>query len=605
MVRPAKIESGGKFIWDGAHWEIINVGDKEVTFINDERVIASLPIDVLHSLAAEGKLTGLPEDGINVAELAEEIIRKASPEDFKQALFRYKCLFPDEGEGVQKVTSRAIRKWRASYRASEQSYGSGFVGLLPAIHKRGNRERKIDMVVIEVMNKVIDEWFLKPGGKSKVVCWGEVRNICIENGLLPPSERTFREEIKRRASGEIKVAREGEKAAYTSSEFVWWLERTSPRHGDRPFEIGHIDHTAVDLQFVGARKGEKLSKAWLTLMIDANTRSELAWVLLFEEPSYRSCMTVIRECIKRHGRIPKYIVVDKGPEFESVYFECLLARLESHKKTRPGSKPRFGSIMERHFGFDNEAFVHNLVGNNTALQKPRQMSATHDPRSLAIWTLPEFRKAFEGFLEKVYSNLEHPALGMSPKEAMAVGMKLAGVRRHMLIPYTQSFSIMCMPSTRRGVARVDPGRGVKIGYIYYWTAEFRDPKHARSDVPVRYDPFDKSTAFVWLGDHWAMCRSELAAEFQGRTEREIDDATQELTARQKREGSRRATNAQMIAAYLREVSGTEEELRRRVHIEEMRLVQFPTSESEDLQKYENAPSMDKWGGLELKMFGEF
>lgn len=607
---PVKLESGGKFIWDGKHWEIINPGDQEVTFINEERVIASLQTEVLQRLIKEGKVTGLPENGINVSELVEGLIRKASPADFKHALFRYKCLFPDIGqEGqVPPVTTRAIRKWRKLYMKSEEAYGSGFIGILPTIHKRGNRERKIDPAVIEIMHKIIDEWFLQPGGKKKTVCWGEVRNICIEKGYPPPSERTFREEIKRLAASKVTVAREGEKAAYAQSEFIWSLERTAPRHGERPFEIGHIDHTELDLQFVGARRGEKLNKAWLTIMVDALTRMVLAWVLSFEEPSYRSCMMVIRECIKRHGRIPQYIVVDKGPEFEGEYFECLLATLESHKKTRPASKPRFGSIVERYFGLNNEAFVHNLVGNNTPLQKPRTMSATHDPRELAIWTLPAFRDAFEGFLDKVYSNLEHPALGMSPKEAMDVGMKLAGVRRHMMIPYTQSFSIMCMPPTRNRTVRVDSGRGVKIGYIYYWTPEFRDPKHAKADVPARYDPFDKSTAFVWLRNHWVVCRSELAAEFEGRTEREINDATQELTARHKREGSRRAINAQMIAAYLREISGTEEDLRRQARKEDARAAQDYTAAPMSItasKQCEAAPIEDDWSNLNLKIFGEF
>ena len=90
-----------------------------------------------------------------------------------------------------------------------------------------------------------------------------------------------------------------------------------------------------------------MGKAWLSVLIDAWTRMIVAWVVTFDAPSYRTCMALIRSCIERYGRIPKTIVVDKGPEFQSIYLEMLLARLECHKKPRPGSKPRFGSIIER------------------------------------------------------------------------------------------------------------------------------------------------------------------------------------------------------------------------------------------------------------------
>jgi transposase InsO family protein len=609
-LRKVQLVAGQSLIWDGNPWRILNVGSEDVFMEDSNKVISCLPKTVMEQMVKDGIITGLPENESTLSSDAEEIIRHAGPKDFEHALYRFRCLFPEKSHGdVPQASKRAKCNWRGLYRKSEQIFGNGFLGLLPKINMRGNRERKIDELVIQIMNQVIDDYYAKPGAKSLVVCWGEACVQCKEKGLPPPSERTFRNEIKRRSVNAMVVARDGEKAAYAKSEFFWCLERTTPRHGDRPFEIGHIDHTQLDLQFVGARRGENLDKAWLTVLIDAHTRMILAWVIMFDPPSYRSCMAVIKECVKRHSRIPKYIVVDKGSDFESIYFECLLARIESHKKTRPGSKPRFGSIIERFFGMSNVAFVHNLLGNNKALQKPRSMSKTHDPRKLAVWTLPEFRDAFEGFLNNVYSQMEHSALGMSPKEAIAIGMQQSGLRGHMLIPYTNDFIIMCLPSTDKGTAKVDSGRGVKIGYIYYWTPEFRDPKYAKASVPVRYDPFDASTAFVWLGNHWTLCRSEYAAEFQGRSEKEIADATRELRTRLKREGSRRALNAQMVATYLRETANTEESLLQRSRQEDMleaydmRAIPVPPLPSLDnglIQAEQNG-----WDNLNIKFFGDF
>lgn len=610
-LRPVVVENNAMLIWDGRPWRIINVGDRDVFLEDEQQAISSLSKDTLQQLVKAGKITGLPESTDAMAEERDRLLRAASPTDLEHAMYRYRNLFPERADkAYEQASPRAIRKWRSQYRKAEQAYGSGFLGLLPAIHCRGNRERKLDDAVIKVINEVIDTLYLAPEAPSKFSCWGEVRLRCSENGLAPPSEKAFRREIRRRPYGEVTEARHGEKAAYPESEFVWERERTAPRHGDRPFEIGHIDHTELDLQFVGARRGEKLNKAWLTVLIDAYSRMVLAWVILFEPPSHRSCMTLIKDCVKRHSRIPRYIVVDNGPEFRSEYFEQLMARLESTKKSRPPSKPRFGSIIERFFGLTNQEFVHNLIGNNKALQKPRSMSKSHDPRELAVWTLPAFYDSFQGFLDNVYSRAEHPGLGMSPQAAMAVGLLLTGIRKHKLFPYTKDFAIMCLPSTKKSTAKVVAGRGVKIGYLYYWTPEFRDPKHVGTNVAVRYDPGDKSTAFAWLKDHWVKCRSELAAEFEGRTEREIEAATKELAGRQAKSGHRRAITADLIAAHLRETRQTEGVLRERARAEDQQQALRGQDAPDDLTgaRQDNDttnPSDDMWRELNVRLFGEF
>lgn len=119
------------------------------------------------------------------------------------------------------------------------------------------------------------------------------------------------------------------------SFFYWELEFTTPRHGDRPFEVGHIDHTLLDIELVCSRTGGPLGRPWATLLIDAYSRRILAVYLTFDEPSYRSCMMVVRICVQRFSRLPETIVVDGGAEFSSTYFETLLAAFECTKKQRP------------------------------------------------------------------------------------------------------------------------------------------------------------------------------------------------------------------------------------------------------------------------------
>lgn len=596
------VAPGQSLLWDGKLWQILNVGDTDIFLTDEERTFTTLPRPVLDKLVREGTIRGLPKDLSSRWSLVEERVRTTSPDGFEEALTRYYSIFPEHGNGRPPAgKERALRKWRALYRKAAETTGFGFVGLLPKTHLRGNRTRKLDAKVIGEMNKAIDDLFAKPGRRRLLACWGAARNACKRLGLIPPSEQAFRNEVARRKRHDIIVAREGEKAAYDQEEFQWYLERTSPRHGERPFEIVHIDHTQLDIQLVGSRKGENLDKPWLTLMVDAFTRVVLAWVLSFEPPSHRSCMAVIRECVRRHGRIGKYVVVDKGSDFESTSFETLLAFVDSHKKTRPGGKPRYGSVIERLFGVTNDAFIHNLRGNNQALQKPRRLSKSHDPRRLAVWTLPEFAQAFEQYLERVYHAAEHSALGMSPADAMVVGLAQTGMREHVLIPFSANFSIMCMPSTKKGTSKIVAGRGVKINYLFYWTPEFREPGLAGHNVAVRYDPDDRSTAYAWIKDRWAPCRSEYASEFQGRSEREVQMATKEISGRLSRTGKRRAANASLIAANLSDAAASEKVLlERKRHQEAMEASGAPQP-----GPAEPSPSENVWENVKPEYLGAF
>ena len=71
--------------------------------------------------------------------------------------------------------------------------------------------------------------------------------------------------------------------------------------------------------------------------------------------------TLLRICVKRFGRFPHTLMVDGGKEFHSEYFDSLVARYDGIKKTRPGAKPRFGSVIERLFGTTNTEFVYNWL----------------------------------------------------------------------------------------------------------------------------------------------------------------------------------------------------------------------------------------------------
>ena len=57
------------------------------------------------------------------------------------------------------------------------------------------------------------------------------------------------------------------------------------RHGDRPFEVAHIDHTQLDVELVSSEGMRNLGRPWVTLCTDAFSRRILAVYVAIDPPS--------------------------------------------------------------------------------------------------------------------------------------------------------------------------------------------------------------------------------------------------------------------------------------------------------------------------------
>ena len=216
------------------------------------------------------------------------------------------------------------------------------MGLLPQKQDRGNRQQKLPR------NLGNDESILRQDyetlkQKNKLAVYGALVRKCEEQGVMAPSYKTFIQAVHQRPRVEQIEKRQGKRAAYQQKTFYHELNLTTPRHGDRPFEIGHIDHTLLDIELVCSQTGSNLGRPWGTFLSDAFSRRLLAVTLSFDPPSYRSCMTVLRECVQRHARFPQIIVVDGGREFESVYFENSWRDTSAARK--PGQEPNLALAL--------------------------------------------------------------------------------------------------------------------------------------------------------------------------------------------------------------------------------------------------------------------
>ncbi|MGG6295178.1 Mu transposase C-terminal domain-containing protein [Leptolyngbya sp. AN02str] len=362
---------------------------------------------------------------------------------------------------------------------------------------------------------------------------------CEKQGLKPVSSEWFRQTVNRGDIHEQTTKRKGRRAAYTHEPFYQGAEEEYPSpHGSRPFEVAHIDHTQVDVEALSSAledlgdkftqsisvSGENLGRPWLSVMIDTNTRRVLAAYLSYESPSSVSVMMVLRICVRKYGRFPQIITVDGGKEFDSIYFETLLAYFNITKKQRPPAKGRHGSIIEAFFGVLNKELWHNLLGNTKIMRCVRQVTKSVNPKNLAIWTLVKLFRILHEYVYEVYDTCPHPALdGLSPREAFATGIARAGERNHLQVSY-EEFLLLSMPSPK-GKFRKIQSSGIRIGYLDYWHSSFNHIAVRYTSVETKYDPFDVSVAYAFVEGTWVKCyASKYVHEFKGRTELEIEAA---------------------------------------------------------------------------------
>jgi len=566
--------------WDGKRWILLNLGETTTTLLPEEGTLIQLETPVFLHLVDTNAIQVKDTSQSAAMALSAEVHRLLSssgPEALDVANQRYELV-----EAYQKkqrevyagTPTRTIRDWLAHFRDAEAVYGCGYVGLLPKTTARGNREPKAAEESRRLLDEAITQLYARPKQQKARDVFVTYQRTCLEQNVQPVTERTFYRHLKVADGPALTEKRKGARAAYQESRWYWELERSTPRHGDRPWEIAHIDHTQLDIELLSSL-GKPLGRPWATFLVDAYSRRLLAVYLTFDPPSYRSVMMVLRVCVRRLGRLPQMLVVDGGKEFRSRYFEALLNSYSCHKKYRPWAKPRYGSVIERLFGTANTTFVFNLLGNTQASKTVRQMTKAVNPKNLAVWQLPDLYDFLCEWAYEVYDQQTHPALGQSPHDAWEHGLDLGGPREHRRIRYDDIFRVLTLPGSPRETALVYRNHGIQFHYLLYWNDVFASPGIVGTKVMLRFDPFDISHVYAFVHNHWVECVTpSYYGQLHGHSEREIALASAELREQNQKSHVRTPIDAKRLADFLAKIEAHEAVLLQRQRDTENQIVVY-------------------------------
>jgi len=406
---------------------------------------------------------------------------------------------------------RSIRRWNKQIQEGKDKGLTPFQSLLPKYYLSGNRTARLNQSCIDFIHKFIKENYstslrLIPARAYDLYC--ELAKN--EHSFYPPVSRpTLRQYIKNSNQQKIARGRGGKRAGNAAA---------NPTDVDKrgflatvPFELSSLDHYLVKQECIIAISNGKTytARPWLTAMIDVYTKAILAIWLTFRAPSKRSCGMVIRMCARKHGRLPKSIIVDRGSDFQSVYFSSLLGHFEIDNTERPAGHARYGQEIERFFGMYKTQWLALRPGNNAMYTENRAVSGSHTSAKSASLSIEDTWNEVNQYIEW-RNNVIVGNEKLSPIDKLNNGLSqfsFVGVK----VKYNNDFRIKT--AVDAGSYAIDPSRGININGIHFWAPELLQHSTRSKNVDVRHEPENPFHIYAQVNNQWVLCTASEVKSF--------------------------------------------------------------------------------------------
>lgn len=321
--------------------------------------------------------------------------RFMSPEEVSATHSRWKQV---QGEAATSMSRTTMWRMRRKLHVS----GGDPLSLLPQHWRKGNRMKRVVGNDLDVMKTSVQQHFLSPTAPTYSFAYDQYLLDHAEakkkGSTLqrPASINRFILECKSVDPCRTGKARGGRRLAYAM------MQATDPStrqlKASRAFERAHIDHQQLDRHVIiyGSGKDRQTKRPWITVMRDEFSGAVIAMAISLKSPSRFRCQAVLRDCARRHGRLPECLVSDNGGDFHSEYFEIFLAQQGITKQTRPPDFPKGSGEIESAFA-SLSSFIKFTAGGTYNDGKGRKASSTHRSRSTAAFDLIETWRHVEDY----------------------------------------------------------------------------------------------------------------------------------------------------------------------------------------------------------------
>lgn len=470
-----------------------------------DRFLLSSPHDALLALTANNF-----NQGIEVMEAWRRSVPDGAGSDLVPNIAKASVMLERmkqiKGMCSASVSVRSLRRYRHLLRQS-----NGDVRALLPKARRGNTTLRIASAHEKFIQDCIDKHHRVPTSPSTYASYLSYKNSFSEmhgRGGLPKHEfpislTTYISRVKARSPEHLALGRGGKRAANSAAAPVDRRLASAPIR--RPFESAQADHYLSDRTLIvrGSQNQRFTRKPWISILRDVASSEVIALTVGFRSPSKKVLSELLRDCVRRHGRLPETIATDCGSDFQSTFYESTLALYGVHKKDRPSGAPRFGGDLERLFGTLKTSILWRGAGSTHNDARGRSISPSHRSSALAEQDLISFYLELEcAIFDQLNLHLRGEALD-PPDVILRSGLEtypMSGVR----VDLDQDFLVATSIDAPAGMYTVDPSRGINVLGRWYWSPELAAA--TKRKVEVRLDSWDDELVYARVDDHWVPCR---------------------------------------------------------------------------------------------------
>ncbi len=288
-----------------------------------------------------------------------------------------------------------------------------------------------------------------------------------------------------------------------------------------PLQYVFADHWLIDVFTVDEATRSQLNRLWLTLLIDAYSRSVLGMALLYETPGIESIQSALRHAIwpKAHPAavetgakwvcygIPQQLSLDNAWAHHSHSLENLARVIGQNGRYnsidlifRPPYRGRYGALIERLFGNFSGQMKELLPG---AIRSNQPKLLRQAGREACLLYQDLHRIIYEMIV--TYQHTPHRELaGLTPHQKWLAGLQLGLPMVPPLTPAVERLFWRLEPETR-----VINHEGVCAFGLHYWSPELTSLQRVGQDgravaYNFSYEPADISRLALFRDGHWLL-----------------------------------------------------------------------------------------------------
>ncbi|MEY2116679.1 MULTISPECIES: integrase catalytic domain-containing protein [Rhodanobacter] len=454
------------------------------------------------------------------------IEQTGDPKHLDELGFRIGCL---QGKAVARTSGRAPSR-RTKQRWTKAFKEGGAVALNPKWSRCGNRDRRLACWHETLLFEFIKTERSSTEYPSRTDAMGEyerrlakeAKKRCCDGS--PVHYSTFCKLWARRDHcTEDAMARGGRRMANAVAPHGDVDKQI--RLADGPFQVAHIDHCLAPTYSKDDTGAE--AKPWLTILVDDWTGEPLARVMTHEKPSHKTDLALLRECVRKHGRLPHTILSDHGSDFMGTVFVAALAALGVDAIYRPEAHPRVGHRVERTFGTFAETVCRGYPGFAVDIPNSRAISAKKHPSRGPRRDFDDLLHHTDHFLFEVIPTLKPLDGGKSKREARQRFEETYG-KQGITVVMNLEFLIVTSPPLKESGC-IEPSGAIRVKEKRFYTEALIGVDLRQHNLSLRQEPEDPSILYYAFGGKWHVAKSRDALKSHGRTDESIRAEAQCLT----------------------------------------------------------------------------